>query len=142
MEYLPCLEKRQWIFKEMEELEVVLPGNEEDPDGEEEEEEEREDDLDVGPGPEAQHTQQHQLYHLQHKRHLSTPFLQCRVWQKSALVSPIKRESDTLDFDTRFFFTNHFPPGPEDPIGAVSNLYENSRRYLQLCARGNQNYLV
>jgi hypothetical protein len=51
---------------------VVLPGNEEDPDGEEEEEEEREDDLDVGPGPEAQHAQQHQLYHLQHKRNLST----------------------------------------------------------------------
>jgi hypothetical protein len=77
------------------EIAVVLPGDEEDPDGEEEEEEEREDDLDVGPGPEAQHAQQHQLYHLQHKRHLSTPFLQCRVWQKSALVSPIKRESDT-----------------------------------------------
>ncbi len=51
---------------------MVLPGNEEDPDGEEEEEEEREDDLDVGPGPEAQHAQQHQLYHLQHKRNLST----------------------------------------------------------------------
>ena len=66
-------EKRQWIFKEMEELEMVLPGDEEDPDGEEEEEEEREDDLDVGPGPEAQHAQQHQLYHLQHERHLFTP---------------------------------------------------------------------
>ena len=73
MECLPCLEKRQWIFKEMEELEMVLPGDEEDPDGEEEEEEEREDDLDVGPGPEAQHAQQHQLYHLQHERHLFTP---------------------------------------------------------------------
>ncbi len=40
------------------------------------------------------------------------------------------------DFRFHVFFTNRFPPGPcvSYCIGAFSNFYENSRRYLQLIA--------
>jgi hypothetical protein len=35
-------------------------------------------------------------------------------------------------FLLQVFFMNQFLPSPEYPIGTVSNVFENSRRYLQI----------
>jgi hypothetical protein len=38
----------------------------------------------------------------------------------------------TWDFRHQIFFINQCPPGPEYPIRAISNFFENSQRYLRM----------
>ncbi len=55
------------------------------------------------------------------------------VSQVSRIIDKNVTGSLTRDFLFQVFLTNHLPLAPAYPIGPISNFYENSRRYSQLC---------